>query len=91
LSGTGGLRVAFDFIKRHMPANVLVSDPTWGNHFQIINQAGLEYHKYPYFLPATKGLNWDGMKNSLLNANPGTIVLLHACAHNPTGVDPTTE
>ena len=61
------------------------------NHLNIIRDAGLESAEYPYFSPETRGLNWNGMKECLLNAAPGTIVLLHACAHNPTGVDPTRE
>ncbi len=60
------------------------------NHHNIIRDAGLEFSEYPYFKADTKGLDFEGMKNSLLSAKVGTIVLLHACAHNPTGVDPTT-
>lgn len=90
MSGTGGLRIGFDFLKRFMPGDVYVSNPTWSNHLNIIKDAGLKSVQYPYFHAPTKGLDFDGMKNCLMSAAPGSIVLLHACAHNPTGVDPTT-
>ena len=89
MSGTGGLRIGFDFLKRFLPGNVLISDPTWSNHLNIIRDAGLTFMEYPYFNAKTKGLDFEGLKNSMLKAAPGTIVLLHACAHNPTGVDPS--
>ena len=66
---------------------VYVSNPTWGNHNSIIASAGLKLQTYPYYKPATRGLDFEGMYNCLSKANPGSIVLLHACAHNPTGVD----
>jgi len=91
ISGTGALRVGFEFIKHFLPSEVYYSDPTWGNHLTIIEKAGLTHKKYPYFDPATKGLNFDGMVKTLEGAKPGSIVLLHVCAHNPTGVDPTEE
>lgn len=74
-----------------MPAEVLVSKPTWSNHLNIIRDAGLVSKEYPYFHPKTRGLDFEGMTQAMKAAAPGTIVLLHACAHNPTGVDPTTE
>ena len=83
--------MAFEFIKRFLPATVYVSDPTWGNHFSIIDAVGLPYRKYNYYLPATRGLDFDGMSKCIANAPPGSIVLFHTCAHNPTGVDPTIE
>jgi aspartate/tyrosine/aromatic aminotransferase len=91
LSGTGALRVGFEFLKQFIPGDVYYSDPTWGNHISIIEKAGLTHKKYPYFDPATKGLNFDGMVKTLEGAKAGSIVLLHVCAHNPTGVDPTIE
>lgn len=91
ISGTGSLRVGFEFIKTYIPGDVYVSNPTWGNHHAIIEKAGLKFLEYPYFDENTKGLDFKGMKNTLSNARPGSIVLLHACAHNPTGVDPTVE
>jgi len=91
ISGTGALRIAFDFIAKFMPATVYVSNPTWGNHNTIIESAGLKWKNYTYFDPKTKGLDLKGMLNDLSQAPAGSIVLLHACAHNPTGVDPTVE
>jgi len=93
LSGTGALRVAAEFVMTHMAAHtkkeIWVSDPTWGNHNTIFEHAGLTVKSYPYWAPATKSLNIDGMLKALESASPGALVLLHACAHNPTGVDPT--
>lgn len=91
LSGTGSLRVGFEFLKEFIPGDVYISDPTWANHIAIIEKAGLPIKKYPYFDPKTKGLNFDGMIKALEGAKAGSIVLLHVCAHNPTGVDPTEE
>jgi len=95
LSGTGALRVAGDFIKTYMPPEaheIWVSKPTWGNHNAIFAKAGLAVKEYPYYQAATKSLDFDGMINCLRNeAQPGAAVLLHACAHNPTGVDPTED
>jgi aspartate/tyrosine/aromatic aminotransferase len=94
LSGTGALRVVAEFAKTHFPAStheVWVSDPTWGNHLAIFKKAGLEVKQYPYWNENTKGLDFDGMLAALQKAQPGALVLLHACAHNPTGVDPTQE
>jgi aspartate aminotransferase len=70
---------------------VYVSNPTWANHHQIFTNVGLPIASYPYFSKETKGLDFDGMKAALGAAPDGSIILLHACAHNPTGVDPTPE
>ena len=70
---------------------IYISDPTWGNHLQIMEKAGLEVRRYRYFEPTTKGLDYDGMVEDLKAAPDGSIVLLHACAHNPSGVDPNPE
>jgi aspartate/tyrosine/aromatic aminotransferase len=91
LSGTGSLRVGFEFVKNYIPGDVYVSKPTWGNHHAIIEKAGLKWIEYPYYDDKTRGLNFNGMYDCLKGANSGSIVLLHACAHNPTGVDPTAE
>lgn len=91
LSGTGALRVGFEFVKTYLGSDVLISNPTWGNHQTIINNCGLKYTEYPYYDAKTKGLDFKGFINSLQSARRGTVVLLHACAHNPTGIDPTTE
>lgn len=68
-----------------------VSAPTWGNHNAIIKDSRLVVKNYPYFDAKTKGLNFEGMISTLKSAKAGSIVLLHACAHNPTGVDPTED
>ena len=92
LSGTGALRVAGDFLSRyHSSKNIIVPNPTWGNHNKIFGDAQLKVGKYSYYEPKTKGLNINGMLEDLGKAEPHTIVLLHACAHNPTGVDPTLD
>jgi len=91
LSGTGSLRVGFEFVKTYIPGDVYVSAPTWGNHHAIIEKSGLKWIEYPYFEENTKGLNFKGMYEKLSQAQAGSTVLLHACAHNPTGVDPTLD
>lgn len=94
LSGTGALRVASEFVKHHMEPKmheIWVSDPTWGNHNTIFAVAGLTVKTYPYYLASSRSLNFDGMMSALKGASEGSMVLLHACAHNPTGVDPTEE
>jgi len=91
LSGTGSLRVGFEFVKTYIPGDVYVSAPTWGNHHAIIEKSGLKWIEYPYFDENTKGLNFKGMYEKLSQAQAGSTVLLHACAHNPTGVDPTLD
>eukprot|EP01103_Thecamoeba_quadrilineata_P001383 TRINITY_DN11229_c0_g1_i1.p1 TRINITY_DN11229_c0_g1~~TRINITY_DN11229_c0_g1_i1.p1 ORF type:complete len:424 (+),score=77.62 TRINITY_DN11229_c0_g1_i1:31-1302(+) len=92
LSGTGALRVAGEFIARFKPGVVLyLPNPSWANHDPIFNDAGIKTAKYAYYEPSTCGLNFEGMKNDIKNAPEGSVILLHACAHNPTGVDPTRE
>jgi aspartate/tyrosine/aromatic aminotransferase len=93
LSGTGSLRVGGEFLSRFYPNSkiIYVPDPTWANHHAIFQRAGLEVRKYRYYHPATRGLDFEGMKEDLAAAPEGAVVLLHACAHNPTGVDPTPE
>jgi len=95
LSGTGALRIVAEFVKTHLPAEaheIWVSDPTWGNHPAIFQKAGLTTKTYPYWNPKTKGIDFEGMITTLkTQAKEGSMVLLHACAHNPTGVDPTRE
>jgi aspartate/tyrosine/aromatic aminotransferase len=91
ISGTGALRVAFEFINTHASSVILVPNPTWITHHAIIKNAGLKFQEYPYYDEKTRGLNFEGFIGALKQAKPGTWVLLHACAHNPTGVDPTFE
>jgi aromatic-amino-acid transaminase len=90
LGGTGALKIGADLLKRFAPdAKVLISDPSWENHRALFESAGFVVDQYPYFDPATQGVNFAGMKAALSAAAPGTIVVLHACCHNPTGVDLT--
>ena len=91
LSGTGALRLGGAFLQRfQQPARrILLPTPTWGNHGAIFRDAGLEVAPYRYFCARTLGLDLDGLLADLQAAPPGTAVLLHACAHNPTGVDPS--
>jgi aspartate/tyrosine/aromatic aminotransferase len=93
ISGTGSLRVGAEFLRTHFHAPcVYVSRPTWGNHFDIFRRAGFsEVREYPYYKEQTRGLDFEGMVQALSEAPANSIVLLHACAHNPTGVDLTPE
>lgn len=91
LSGTGSLRIGFEFIKQEFPGQVLIPNPTWSNHESVILRSGLNYVYYPYYDPVTKRVKIDSLLEFLQNSQEGSIVLLHACAHNPTGVDPTSD
>ncbi|HXD07096.1 MAG TPA: amino acid aminotransferase [Burkholderiaceae bacterium] len=88
LGGSGGLKVGGDFLKRYFPTSeVWVSDPTWDNHRAMFEGAGFAVNTYPYYDAATGGLKFAEMKAALERLSPRSIVLLHACCHNPTGVD----
>ncbi|WP_175945642.1 amino acid aminotransferase [Caballeronia sp. BCC1704] len=88
LGGSGALKVGADFIKRYFPASkVWVSDPTWENHRFIFERAGFEVNTYPYYDEATGGLRFDAMLEAIDALPAKSVVLLHACCHNPTGVD----
>jgi aromatic-amino-acid transaminase len=90
LGGTGGLKVGADFLKRLNPASkVLISDPSWENHRALFTNAGFVVEAYPYYNAARRGLDFDGMLTALGTAEAGTVVVLHACCHNPTGYDLT--
>ena len=90
LGGTGGLKVGADFLKRFSPASqVWISDPSWENHRALFEGAGFTVNAYPYYDPVTHGLDFKAMRASLDAMPTGSIVVLHACCHNPTGVDPT--
>lgn len=91
ISGTGANHLAGLFLSRFAKSTIYVSDPTWANHHSIFKNVGLEVKTYPYFDSAHLSINIDGMLEALSNTKPGDIVLLHACAHNPTGIDPTPE
>ncbi|MBS0319642.1 MAG: aspartate/tyrosine/aromatic aminotransferase [Proteobacteria bacterium] len=89
LGGTGGLRVGADFLKRFAPnAQVWISDPSWENHRALFEGAGFTVKNYRYYDAATRGLDFDGMVAALQGMPAGDVVVLHACCHNPTGVDP---
>jgi aromatic-amino-acid transaminase len=88
LGGTGGLKVGADFLKRLSPnAQVLISDPSWENHRALFTNAGFTVGSYPYYDAAQRGIAIDGLLGALNGAAAGTIVVLHACCHNPTGYD----
>ncbi len=90
VGGTGGLKIGADFLKKLSPnAKVLISDPSWENHRAIFTNAGFEVSSYRYYDAATRSVDFDGMLADLNAAAPGTIVVLHACCHNPTGYDIT--
>ncbi|KAH6819768.1 aspartate aminotransferase 5 [Perilla frutescens var. hirtella] len=92
LSGTGSLRLAAALIERYFPGSkVLISSPTWGNHKNIFNDARVPWSEYRYYDPKTVGLDFDGMISDIKAAPEGSFVLLHGCAHNPTGIDPTPK
>jgi aromatic-amino-acid transaminase len=88
VGSSGGLRVGADFIRRWLPESaVWVSDPTWDNHRAMFEGAGLTVHTYPYYDAVTGGLRFDALHETLSALPPRSVVLLHACCHNPTGVD----
>ena len=90
LGGTGALKVGADYLKRLNPdATVYISDPSWENHRGIFESAGFPVDVYPYYEPATRGVNFAGLKAKLDGMGAGSIVVLHACCHNPTGADLT--
>jgi aromatic-amino-acid transaminase len=90
VGSSGGLKVGADFIKRWFPdTQVWISDPTWDNHRAMFEGAGVTVNTYPYYDPATGGLKFDAMLATLRGLPARSVVLLHACCHNPTGVDLT--
>ena len=92
LGGTGGLKVGADFLKRLLPeAQVWISDPSWENHRALFEGAGFAVDTYPYYDPATHGVNFSGMLAVLNTLPAAAIVVLHACCHNPTGADLSPE
>jgi aromatic-amino-acid transaminase len=90
IGGTGGLKIGADFLKKISPnAKVLISDPSWENHRALFTNAGFQVDTYAYYDAEKRGVNFDGMLASLNAATAGTILILHACCHNPTGYDIT--
>ncbi|PPT75013.1 aromatic amino acid aminotransferase [Xanthomonas arboricola pv. populi] len=88
VGGSGALRVGADLLKKLLPTSTIaISNPSWENHRAVFGAAGFEVVDYTYFDAASHGLNFDGMLADLAKLEPGTVVLLHACCHNPTGAD----
>ncbi len=88
MGGTGGLKIGADFLKKVKPsAKVLISDPSWENHRALFGSAGFDVQAYPYYDAAARGVNFPAMLDALRAAPAGTVVVLHACCHNPTGYD----
>jgi aromatic-amino-acid transaminase len=88
LGGTGALRVAADFLRRlHPEAGAWISDPSWENHRALLEAAGFEVGVYAYYDPSTRGLDFAGMRRALESLPPRSVIVLHVCCHNPTGVD----
>ena len=91
LGGTGGLKVGADFLRKFGGSDeVWISDPSWENHRALFEYAGFKVKNYPYYDAATHSLDFAGMRAALAAMAPATIVVLHACCHNPTGVDLTS-
>lgn len=91
LSGTGGLRIFGEVLHHFGHKHIYVPNPTWGNHIPIFNNARLEVRKYSYYDNATCSLDFANLINDMREMPEGSCILLHACAHNPTGMDPTYE
>jgi aromatic-amino-acid transaminase len=92
VGGTGALKIGADFLKQLLPnAQVAISNPSWENHRALFENAGFNVVQYPYYEAKTHSLDFDGMINGLKSMPAGTIVILHACCHNPTGVDPSLQ
>ena len=92
LGGTGALKLGAEFLKTtSAPASVLISTPSWENHLALFTRAGFEVGSYRYYDAGRRGIDVDGMLADLAAAQPGTIVVLHACCHNPTGYDLTED
>ncbi|MBK9394877.1 MAG: aspartate/tyrosine/aromatic aminotransferase [Uliginosibacterium sp.] len=88
LGGTGALKVGADYLKRLLPqAKVYISDPSWENHRALFESAGFDVENYPYYDAASRGANFAAMKQFLSGLTAGSIIILHACCHNPTGAD----
>jgi aromatic-amino-acid transaminase len=92
LGGTGALKVGADFLRRFAPgAQIWISDPSWENHRALFEYAGFTVNNYRYYDAPTHGLDFAGMMDALRTMPAGSIAVLHACCHNPTGVDPTAQ
>jgi aromatic-amino-acid transaminase len=90
LGGTGALKIGADFLKRLLPdTTVYISDPSWENHRALFEAAGFPVDTYPYYDPSTRGANAAAMLDKLATLPAGSVIVLHACCHNPTGADLT--
>src|SRR6185436_3097990 len=87
LGGTGGLKIGADFLRRIAPdSQVWISEPSWENHRALFESAGFTVNTYPYYNPSSHGVDFAGMMSTLRALPPASVVVLHACCHNPTGV-----
>jgi aromatic-amino-acid transaminase len=92
IGGTGALKLGADFLQRFArQSQVWISDPSWENHRALFESAGFKVNNYPYYDANTRGVNFAGMLDALKTMPAGSIVLLHACCHNPTGADLTDD
>ncbi|KAE9964550.1 hypothetical protein EG328_010358 [Venturia inaequalis] len=93
ISGTGALRIGGAFLERFYPGakTIYIPNPSWANHAAVFKDCGLKVEKYSYYNKDTIGLDFDGMIADIKAMPKGSIIMLHACAHNPTGVDPTED
>jgi aromatic-amino-acid transaminase len=92
LGGTGGLKVGADLLRRlKVNEQIWISDPSWENHQALFDYAGYKVQSYPYYDPASHGVKFDAMIDALGKLPAGTVAVLHACCHNPTGVDLSPE
>lgn len=91
IGATCALRLAGEYLALHQPRQAFLSDPTWSNHRALLGRPGLQVHTYPYFHATLHTLDFEGMCQAINQMPAGSVVLMHACCHNPTGVDPTID
>lgn len=91
VGGASALRLAGEFLAKFVSKTIFLSQPSWSNHKLIFERAGLNVGSYPYFNPQTHLIDYEGMCEGIRNMPPGSVILLHGCCHNPTGLDPTFE
>lgn len=91
VGGASALRIAGEFLAKLVSKTIFISQPTWSNHKQIFERAGLNVGSFPYFDSHTCQLDFKGMCQAIRNMPPGSVILLHGCCHNPTGIDPSFE
>lgn len=91
IGGSGALYIIGEFLAKFISKIIFMAHPTWSNHKQLFERAGLKIDHYPYFDHKTNSLDYNGMCRTIKNMPPGSVILLHGCCHNPTGIDPTFE